>query len=256
RGDIGSTAAQYAAHLGGVPDVPEWDDAFGAAPEDPWHEDAITVNPYLGADGIMPFVDVADATDKDVFVLVRTSNPSSSQLQTVVTAAGAADAADIAGTRQGSGAGNSSATVSDLVADLVEQWGKPTRGAHGYSRVGAVVGATHPAEGAALRARMPHTFFLVPGYGAQGGTAADVAHMFDANGSGAIVNSSRGIIAAWKKDPQASRFDADAFETPRDMAQSEAIHDDAAAALELVGACAAHAAETMRDAITDALNHR
>jgi orotidine-5'-phosphate decarboxylase len=147
RGDIGSTAAQYAAHLGGVPDVPEWDDGFGSAPEDPWHEDAITVNPYLGSDGILPFVDVAQAADKDVFVLVRTSNPSSSQLQTVKTAAG-------------------DATVGELVAQLAEEWGKGTIGSHGYSRVGAVVGATHPEEGAALRRLMSHTFFLVPGRGA------------------------------------------------------------------------------------------
>lgn len=237
RGDIGSTAAQYAAHLGGVPDVPEWDDGFGSAPEDPWHEDAITVNPYLGSDGILPFVDVAQAADKDVFVLVRTSNPSSSQLQTVTIAAG-------------------DATVGELVAQLAEEWGKGTIGSHGYSRVGAVVGATHPEEGAALRRLMSHTFFLVPGYGAQGGTAADVAHMFDEHGSGAIVNSSRGIIAAWKKDPQASRFDADAFESPRSMAQSEAIHDDAAEALDLVGTAAARAAQAMRDDIASALANR
>ena len=112
-------------------------------------------------------------------MLVRTSNPSSSELQML-------DLAD--GTK-----------VYEHVADLVESWGAETIGDHGYSRVGAVVGATHPEEGKALRARMPHTFFLVPGYGAQGGTAADVAGMFDEQGSGAIVNSSRGIIGAWKK---------------------------------------------------------
>ena len=164
RGDIGSTAAAYAHHLSGV-------DGY-----DPWHEDAVTVNPYLGTDGITPFVEAAD--DADIFVLVRTSNPSSSELQML-------DLAD--GT-----------TVYEHVADLVEQWGANTVGSHGYSRVGAVVGATHPEEGRALRKRMPHTFFLVPGYGAQGGTAADVAGMFDQEGSGAIVNSSRGIIGAWK----------------------------------------------------------
>lgn len=166
RGDIGSTAAAYAHHLSGV-------DGY-----DPWHEDAVTVNPYLGTDGITPFVEAADDADKDIFVLVRTSNPSSSELQML-------DLAD--GT-----------TVYEHVADLVEQWGANTVGSHGYSRVGAVVGATHPEEGRALRKRMPHTFFLVPGYGAQGGTAADVAGMFDQEGSGAIVNSSRGIIGAWK----------------------------------------------------------
>ena len=137
RGDIGSTAAAYAHHLNGVGDF------------DPWHEDAVTVNPYLGTDGITPFVEAAAEADKDIFVLVRTSNPSSSELQML-------DLAD--GTK-----------VYEHVADLVEGWGAETIGSHGYSRVGAVVGATHPEEGKALRERMPHTFFLVPGYGAQGG---------------------------------------------------------------------------------------
>ena len=166
RGDIGSTAAAYAHHLNGVGDFA------------PWHEDAVTVSPYLGTDGITPFVEAAAEADKDIFVLVRTSNPSSSELQML-------DLAD--GTK-----------VYEHVADLVEGWGAETIGSHGYSRVGAVGGATHPEEGKALRARMPHTFYLVPGYGAQGGTAADVAGMFDKQGSGAIVNSSRGIIGAWK----------------------------------------------------------
>ncbi|MBT1171249.1 orotidine-5'-phosphate decarboxylase [Bifidobacterium sp. SO4] len=173
RGDIGSTAAAYAHHLSGVAGS-ENGEAF-----DPWHEDAVTVNPYLGTDGITPFVEAAAAADKDIFVLVRTSNPSSSELQML----------DLADGKK----------VYEHVADLVEGWGAETVGSHGYSRVGAVVGATHPEEGRALRARMPHTFFLVPGYGAQGGTAQDVAGMFDEQGSGAIVNSSRGIIGAWKK---------------------------------------------------------
>ncbi|PWG66486.1 orotidine-5'-phosphate decarboxylase [Bifidobacterium callitrichidarum] len=173
RGDIGSTAAAYAHHLSGV--------AGGESSEtfDPWHEDAVTVNPYLGTDGITPFVEAAAAADKDIFVLVRTSNPSSSELQML----------DLADGKK----------VYEHVADLVEGWGAETVGSHGYSRVGAVVGATHPEEGRALRARLPPTFVLVPGYGAQGGTAQDVAGMFDEQGSGAIVNSSRGIIGAWKK---------------------------------------------------------
>ncbi|MBW3082737.1 orotidine-5'-phosphate decarboxylase [Bifidobacterium phasiani] len=170
RGDIGSTAAAYAGHLSGV---------GGEPPFDPWHEDAVTVNPYLGTDGITPFVEAAEAADKDIFALVRTSNPSSSEIQELELADGG--------------------RVYEHVADLVEGWGAATVGDRGYSRVGAVVGATHPQEGAALRRRMPHTFFLVPGYGAQGGTARDVAGMFDADGSGAIVNSSRGIIGAWKR---------------------------------------------------------
>ena len=197
RGDIGSTAAAYAHHLNGVGDF------------DPWHEDAVTVNPYLGTDGITPFVEAAAEADKDIFVLVRTSNPSSSELQML-------DLAD--GTK-----------VYEHVADLVEGWGAETIGSHGYSRVGAVVGATHPEEGKALRARMPHTFFLVPGYGAQGGTAADVAGMFDKQGSGAIVNSSRGIIGAWKKSGK----------------YSESMTADEA--LDLVASSARQAALDMRD---------
>ncbi|KAB8296606.1 orotidine-5'-phosphate decarboxylase [Bifidobacterium apri] len=172
RGDIGSTAAAYARHLGGL----TVDDSDTL---DLWHEDAVTVNPYLGTDGITPFVDAAASADKDLFVLVRTSNPSSKEIQEL-------ELAD--GTR-----------LYEHVADLVEQWGAGSLGASGYSRVGAVVGATHPEQGKRLRERMPHTFFLVPGYGAQGGTAQDVAGMFDANGHGAIVNSSRGIIGAWRK---------------------------------------------------------
>ena len=197
RGDIGSTAAAYARMLTGVGE------------RDPWNIDAITVNPYLGTDGITPFVDAAAQTDKDLFALVRTSNPSSSELQMLDLADGA--------------------KVYEHVGDLVEGWGAETIGEYGYSRVGAVVGATHPEEGKALRKRMPRTFFLVPGYGAQGGTAADVRGMFDADGSGAIVNSSRGIIGAWRKSGKYSEK----------MSASEA--------LELVGETAQAAAIDMRD---------
>lgn len=201
RGDIGSTAAAYAGHLSGV--------ATDETVFDPWHEDAVTVNPYLGTDGITPFVKAATAADKDIFVLVRTSNPSSKELQELELTDGG--------------------KLYEHVADLVEGWGSQTIGKHGYSRVGAVVGATHPEEGAALRARMPHTFFLVPGYGAQGGTAAGVAGMFDQDGSGAIVNSSRGIIGAWKKTG----------EYRDDMSADEA--------LRVVASAARKAAENMRD---------
>ncbi|OZG64191.1 orotidine 5'-phosphate decarboxylase [Bifidobacterium hapali] len=201
RGDIGSTAAAYSGHLSGV--------ATDETVFDPWHEDAVTVNPYLGTDGITPFVEAATAADKDIFVLVRTSNPSSKELQELELADGG--------------------KLYEHVADLVEGWGSQTIGKHGYSRVGAVVGATHPEEGAALRARMPHTFFLVPGYGAQGGTAAGVAGMFDQDGSGAIVNSSRGIIGAWKKTG----------EYRDDMSADEA--------LRVVASAARKAAEDMRD---------
>lgn len=159
RGDIGSTAEAYAeAWLAGGP--------LGC--------DCVTVNPYLGSDGILPFL----ASGRDIFALVKTSNPSSAELQDT-------DCGGIPLYRR--------------VAMLIEQLGADTVGVHGYSRIGAVVGATHPAELAELRAAFPHTFFLVPGYGAQGGGAADCAGAFDANGLGAIVNSSRGIFAAWKK---------------------------------------------------------
>ncbi|KFI65984.1 orotidine-5'-phosphate decarboxylase [Bifidobacterium cuniculi] len=207
RGDIGSTAAAYAAHLAGV--------AGGEEPFDAWHEDAVTVNPYLGSDGIVPFTDAAKAADKDLFALVRTSNPSSVQLQELELADGR--------------------RVYEHVAALVEEWGADSIGRFGYSRVGAVVGATHPDEGRALRGAMPHTFFLVPGYGAQGGTAQSVAGMFDRNGSGAIVNSSRGIIGAWLRS---ERWD-DSME--------------ASEALELVAQCAREAALDMRDQLRVAI---
>ena len=196
-----STAAAYAHHLSGV--------NAGEHAFDPWHEDAVTVNPYLGTDGITPFVEAATGADKDIFVLVRTSNPSSSELQELELASGE--------------------RVYEHVADLVEGWGAETIGANGYSRVGAVVGATHPEEGKALRARMPHTFFLVPGYGAQGGTAQGVAGMFDKDGMGALVNSSRGIIGAWKKSGK----------------YSESMSADDA--LDLVAESAREAAKDMRD---------
>ncbi|NEG69164.1 orotidine-5'-phosphate decarboxylase [Bifidobacterium choloepi] len=199
RGDIGSTATAYAAHL----------------TDDQWHEDAVTVNPYLGSDGIEPFLAAATDRDKDLFALVRTSNPSGSQVQELELAGGE--------------------RVYEKIADLVEQWGAGSAGRYGYSRIGAVVGATHRDEGRALRARMPHTFFLVPGYGAQGGTAADVAGMFDRDGSGIVVNSSRGIIGAWTTSDHADELLGD---------DSSATVDDA---LDAVITSARLAAKAMRD---------
>ncbi|WP_314686273.1 orotidine-5'-phosphate decarboxylase [uncultured Bifidobacterium sp.] len=203
RGDIGSTATAYARHLTGVPvaDPAGTPGGHAAAPEgsgmgrapshegstdavepthavDVWGEDAITVNPYLGSDGVTPFVRAAETTDKDLFVLVRTSNPSSAEIQECELADGR--------------------PLYERVADLVGEWGSGSIGRHGYSRVGAVVGATQADQGALLRRRMPHAFFLVPGYGAQGGTARDIARMADPRGSGILVNSSRGIIGAWR----------------------------------------------------------
>jgi len=175
RGDIASTAAAYAAHIGGT--------QAGGQAHFPWPEDAVTLNPYLGADSVTPFLDVCAAQEKGIFLLVKTSNPGSGDLQDLPLASGK--------------------LVYEQVADLVSQWGESLVGAHGYSKVGAVVGATYPEQGRSLRARMPHTFFLVPGYGAQGGSGKDLRGFFDTNGLGCIVNSSRGIIAAWQKD---SRF--------------------------------------------------
>jgi orotidine-5'-phosphate decarboxylase len=161
RGDIGSTAEGYAdAWLG---------------EKSPWQGDALTVSPYLGDDSLEPFVAIAKERDAGLFVLVKTSNPGGKFLQDIE-------------------AGGS--TIYTRMGDLVERISSESAGASGYGVAGAVVGATYPEQLAELRARMPHTWFLVPGYGSQGGTAADVAPAFDARGLGAVVNSSRAIIFA------------------------------------------------------------
>ncbi len=172
RGDISSTAAAYAAHLGGAEIKGER--AFT------WMEDAVTLNPYMGSDGIKPFLEACAQYRKGIFVLVKTSNPSSSELQDLVLQDGR--------------------TVYEATAQLVDEWGTGLIGRYGYSEVGAVVGATHREQGEKLRKEHPHMFFLVPGFGAQGATADDVAGFFDEDGLGAVINSSRGITAAYKKD--------------------------------------------------------
>jgi len=175
RGDIASTASAYAAaHLGGHD---------GGV--DDFVADALTVNPYLGSDGVRPFVNAAVTTGRGLFVLVKTSNPSSTELQDL----------DCGGR-----------PLYEHVASLVSAWGAPHKGEGGYSPVGAVVGATFPEELARLRALMPHTPLLVPGFGAQGGGVQDVLPAFDERGEGAVVNSSRGIIFAWHRAPYAERF--------------------------------------------------
>jgi orotidine-5'-phosphate decarboxylase len=172
RNDIGATMTAYAAaHIGKTEIADKQISAFGA--------DALTVNGYLGTDGISPLLDICKGTDKGIFVLVKTSNPSSSELQNL----------EINGT-----------PIYAIMGDMCEKWGEDTQGAYGYSAVGAVVGATYPQQLAELRARLPHTFFLVPGYGAQGGGAEGVAKAFDENGLGAIVNSSRAVMCAYKKE--------------------------------------------------------
>jgi orotidine-5'-phosphate decarboxylase len=173
RGDIASTAAAYAAHLTGV--------RVESQDFETWAEDAITLNPYLGGDSVKPFLDACAACDKGVFILVKTSNPGGADLQDLVLR-------------------DSGLTVYEHVAELVSGWGAGLIGGRGYSKVGAVVGATFAAQGAALRKRMPHTFFLVPGYGAQGASGKDLRGFFDRDGGGCVVNSSRGIIAAWQRD--------------------------------------------------------
>ena len=171
RNDIGSTMQAYAkAHLG-VSEVNGKElSAFGS--------DMLTVNGYLGSDGIEPLLPICDEKDKEIFVLVKTSNPSSGELQDQKI-------------------GDKS--IYETMGAMCEQWGEKTQNSYGYSRVGAVVGATYPQQLSEMRQKMPHTFFLVPGYGAQGGGANDVAGAFDKNGLGAIVNSSRAILTAWKK---------------------------------------------------------
>jgi len=173
RGDIASTAEAYSAHLGGS--------IIEGESYDIWKEDAITINPYFGTDGIAPFVDRCKKHDKGVFVLIRTSNKSSCELQDIIA---------------------EGQPLYLHVAALVKKWGGDLIGEQGYSRIGAVVGATHKEQGIALRKQLPQTFFLVPGYGAQGGIGADLKGYFDKDGLGSIVNSSRGIIAAWQKDKE------------------------------------------------------
>jgi orotidine-5'-phosphate decarboxylase len=171
RGDIGSTSESYAiAHLGRI--------TVGSSKLSAFDEDFATVNPYLGTDGIKPFVDVCREEKKGIFVLVKTSNPSSGEFQDRLV---------------------DGKPLYEIVGEKVREWGEDCMGDE-YSYVGAVVGATYPEQGEALRKIMPKSYILVPGYGAQGGKGSDLAHFFNKDGLGAIVNSSRGIIAAFKQE--------------------------------------------------------
>ena len=188
RGDIGSTSEAYArGHLAGT--------GFDV--------DFATVNPYLGSDGVKPFIKVCKEHDKGIFVLVKTSNPSSGEFQDVLTGDGRA--------------------VYELVGKMVREWGSECMEGV-YSNVGAVVGATYPEQAKILRKLMPHTFILAPGYGAQGATAADLSGFFDADGLGAIVNSSRGIIAAYKKEAY-SKYGEEGFADAARAAAIDMIED-------------------------------
>ena len=209
RNDIGSTAEAYsAAYLGSV--------RIGDTELQPFKCDALTVNAYLGSDGLKPFLDMAVKNDKALFALVKTSNPSAGELQDLWVCEKTVPATYVP------------QTLYTTVGDQIESIALDTVGRYGYTRVGAVVGATYPEELQFLRARLKNTFFLVPGYGAQGGAANDVAHAFDYNKRGAIVNSSRAIIAAWKKTGNAGEDYAEA-------ARAEAIvmRDALRAALSL-----------------------
>ena len=173
RNDIGSTAARYsAAYLG--------ETSLGDKTVRVAGCDFLTVNAYVGTDGVAPFLDDCKKFDTGLFILVKTSNPSSGELQDLKLADGR--------------------TVYECMGDMVESWGAEFVGKYGYSAIGAVVGATHPAEAKILRDRLAHTFFLVPGYGAQGGNAEMLKNCFYKNGLGGIVNNSRGILCAYKKN--------------------------------------------------------
>ena len=181
RGDIGSTSAAYATgHLGKV--------QVGSKTYSAFDEDFATVNPYLGSDGIKPFMEVCKEEKKGLFILVKTSNPSSGEFQDQLI---------------------DGKPLYELVGEKVAQWGEECMGEQ-YSYIGAVVGATYPEMGKVLRKVMPKSYILVPGYGAQGGKGADLVHFFNEDGLGAIVNSSRGIIAAYKQEKYA-KFGAEHF---------------------------------------------
>ena len=183
RGDIGSTSAAYAtAHLGSV--------TVGGSKIPVFDEDFCTVNPYLGSDGIRPFIDACNEYDRGIFILVKTSNPSSGEFQDRVLL-------------------DEDSTLYETVGLKVNEWSALSMDG-AYSNIGAVVGATYPKMGEILRRIMPKSFILVPGYGAQGGTGKDLKPFFNKDGLGAIVNSSRGIIAAYKKE-QYSRFGEDGY---------------------------------------------
>ena len=195
RGDIGSTSAAYAtAHLGQV--------QVGSQLLTPFGEDFATVNPYLGSDGIKPFLEVCKKEKKGIFILVKTSNPSSGEFQDRLI---------------------DGKPLYELVGEKVAEWADSCMGDQ-YSYVGAVVGATYPEMGKTLRKIMPKSFILVPGYGAQGGKGADLVHFFNEDGLGAIVNSSRGIIAAYKQEKYA-KFGAEHFAQASRAAVEDMIAD-------------------------------
>jgi orotidine-5'-phosphate decarboxylase len=199
RNDIGSTAEAYArAYLGKVP--------VGGSFEPSWQADALTVNPYLGSDGTQPFIKLAAREEKGVFILVRTSNASAGEFQDLIA---------------------DGQPLYRHVADRLRQWATPHRAECGYSLVGAVVGATYPAQLAELREQLPGIVFLIPGYGSQGGSAHDVAGAFDNLGLGALISSSRGITSAFARPASKARF-GDHWQKAVEQAVRDMIEDLAA----------------------------
>lgn len=183
RNDIGSTAQAYSsAYLGKT--------SIGETQDTAFPSDFITVNPYLGIDGIQPFIDDCNKYDKGIFVLVKTSNPSSGEFQDLRV---------------------DNKPFYQYVGEKVSEWGNESIGRFGYSRVGAVVGATYPQQLAELRQIMPNTYFLVPGYGVQGGSAEDILKCFDKRGLGAIVNASRSVMCAYRREPWKNEFSPEQF---------------------------------------------
>ena len=195
RGDIGSTSTAYAVgHIGKV--------RVGSREYYPFNEDFITVNPYLGSDGIRPFIKVCQEENRGLFILVKTSNPSSGEFQDQLI---------------------EGRPLYELVGEKVAQWGEECMG-EAYSNIGAVVGATYPEIGKALRKIMLKTYILVPGYGAQGGQGKDLVHFFNEDGLGAIVNSSRGIIAAYQNESY-KKYGEDNFAAASRAAVEEMVED-------------------------------
>ncbi len=198
RNDIGTTAQAYAkAYLGRTNINDENIEAFGT--------DALTVNAYLGIDGVKPFIEECEKGAKGIFVLVKTSNPSSGQIQDSILEDGR--------------------TIYEAMADLVNEWGSTTVGQCGYSSIGAVVGATYPKQLEEMRKRMAKAWILVPGYGAQGGTAKDVSKAFDEDGLGAVINASRSLMCAYNLEFWKTKYTKEQFEEAA-RSEAERMRDD------------------------------
>ncbi len=194
RGDIGSTAEAYSsAFIGRSP-------IGGGDARSVFDSDAVTVNPFVGFDGIKPFIEDCGRYDKGIFLLVKTSNKTSGQIQDLMA--------------------DSGKSIYEIIAGYVEEWGSALIGKDGYSSVGAVIGATYPNQAKVLRRILKHAYILVPGYGTQGGTAGDCAHSFNPDGLGAIVNASRSIMCAYLSDKWKGRYDAANFDS---AARAEAL---------------------------------